>query len=61
MTDERRTRITLRELLDELIEHTRNISNHAREMRQEDLDYARQRLEWLADEIWAEATKDVVR
>lgn len=58
MPDERRTRITLRELLDELIDHTRNISNNARTMREEDLDYARQRLEWLADEIWAEATKD---
>lgn len=59
MADERRTRLTLRELLDDLIAHTRNISNNAREMTDEELDYARQRLEWLADEIWAEATKDV--
>ena len=57
MTDERRKRLTLRELLDEMIAHTRDISNRARTMSDGELAYARERLEWLADEIWAEAVK----
>ncbi len=50
--DERRRDVGLRELLDELIEHVRNVATHAREMPQPDLEYAQDRLEWLADEIW---------
>ncbi len=50
--DERRRDVGLRELLDELIEHGRNVAAHAREMPQADLEYAQDRLEWLADEIW---------
>ncbi len=50
--DERRHDVVLRELLDELIQHVRNVAAHAREMPQTDLEYAQDRLEWLADEIW---------
>ncbi len=50
--DERRRNVGLRELLEELIEHVRNVAAHAREMPQSDLEYAQDRLEWLADEIW---------
>ncbi len=50
--EERRRDAALRELLDELLEHVRNVAAHAREMPQTDLEYAQDRLEWLADEIW---------
>lgn len=49
---ERRSNATLRELLDELVQHVRQVSQHAREMPREDLEHAQERLEWLADEIW---------
>ncbi len=54
---ERRANLTLRELLDELIEMTRHLSRNAAHMPQSELTYARERLEWLADEIWDQATK----
>ncbi len=50
--DERRSDDGLRELLDELIKHVRNVATNAKVMPQADLDYAQDRLEWLADEIW---------
>ena len=50
--DERRHDVALRELLDELLQHVRNVAAHGREMPQADLEYAQDRLEWLADEIW---------
>ncbi len=50
--DERRSNLALRELLDELIQHVRNVAAHARVMPQAELEYAQDRLEWLADEIW---------
>ncbi len=50
--EERRRDATLRELLDELIQHVRNVSANAKVMPQTELDYAQDRLEWLADEIW---------
>ena len=50
--DERRSNLALRELLDELIQHVRNVAANARVMPQADLEYAQDRLEWLADEIW---------
>jgi len=56
VTQERRSNRPLREVLDELITHTRDISRRAREMKPEELDYAQQRLEWLADEVWRVAT-----
>ncbi|HXF95862.1 MAG TPA: hypothetical protein VNI61_07130 [Gemmatimonadales bacterium] len=53
---ERRRNRPLREVLDELLEHTRMIARRAKEMTPEELDYAEQRLEWLADEVWRLAT-----
>jgi hypothetical protein len=53
---ERRTNLTLRELLDELIEMVRHLSRNAANMPQPELTYARERMEWLADEIWDQAT-----
>jgi hypothetical protein len=46
----------LREVLDELISHTREIARRAKSMTPAELDYAQQRLEWLADEVWRVAT-----
>lgn len=45
--DERR-----RDLLDELVEHVRSVAQSAAVMPREELEYAQDRLEWLADEIW---------
>lgn len=53
---ERRRNRPLREVLDELLEHARTIARRAREMTPEELEYAQQRLEWLADEVWRVAT-----
>ena len=53
---ERRRNRPLREVLDELLEHARMIARRAREMTPEELEYAQQRLEWLADEVWRVAT-----
>jgi hypothetical protein len=50
--EERRRNMALRELLDELVDHVRNVAANARALPQEDLEYAQDRLEWLADEIW---------
>jgi len=49
--DRRRNR-PLREVLDELLAHTRDIARRAKAMTPAELDYAQQRLEWLADEVW---------
>lgn len=61
MTDQppfahRRERLTLRELLDEMVQYTRELTRGARTMSDKELEYAHQRLEWLADEVWREAT-----
>jgi hypothetical protein len=53
---ERRTNRPLREVLDELLAHTRDIARRAKRMSPAELDYAQQRLEWLADEVWRVAT-----
>jgi hypothetical protein len=53
---ERRRNLPLREMLDELIEHTRTTARRVKEMTPEERDYAEQRLEWLADEVWRLAT-----
>lgn len=53
---ERRTNRPLREVLNELLEHTRGITRRARQLSSEELEYAQQRLEWLADEVWRIAT-----
>ena len=55
--DERRVNQSLRELLDDLLEHVRELSNNAADLPTAELEYAQQRLEWLADEIWRAAIK----
>ncbi|MGN6451940.1 MAG: hypothetical protein ACTHL7_02565 [Steroidobacteraceae bacterium] len=53
---ERRQNVVLRELLDEMIQLSRHLSNHAATLPANELTYARDRLEWLADEIWRHVT-----
>ncbi len=53
---ERRRNRPLREVLDELLTHAREIARRAKAMSPAELDYAQQRLEWLADEVWRVAT-----
>lgn len=53
---ERRHNRPLREVLDELLTHTRDIARRAKTMTPAELDYAQQRLEWLADEVWRLST-----
>lgn len=53
---ERRRNRPLREALDELLGHAREIARRAKAMSPAELDYAQQRLEWLADEVWRAAT-----
>jgi len=53
---ERRQNRPLREVLDELLSHAREIARRAKSMSPAELDYAQQRLEWLADEVWRVAT-----
>jgi hypothetical protein len=53
---ERRKNRPLREVLDELLNHAREIARRAKLMSPAELDYAQQRLEWLADEVWRVAT-----
>lgn len=53
---ERRHNRPLREVLDELLSHAREIARRAKAMTPAELDYAQQRLEWLADEVWRVAT-----
>jgi len=55
---ERRRNRPLREVLDELLSHTREIARRAKSMTPAELDYAQQRLEWLADEVWRVATSE---
>ena len=55
-TPERRRNRPLREVLDELLNHAREIARRAKAMTPAELDYAQQRLEWLADEVWRVAT-----
>lgn len=56
-TPERRHNRTLREVLDELVDHVRDIARRASSMSKEELDYAQQRLDWLADEVWRLAVR----
>lgn len=50
--DDRRENLVLREVVNELVDHVRWISQHLHELSAERLDYAQERLEWLADEVW---------
>ena len=54
---ERRYNYTLREILDELVGHARDVANRAKSMTPDELERAQQRLEWLADEVWRVATE----
>jgi hypothetical protein len=56
---ERRRNRSLREVLDELLDHAREVARRAKEMTPAEVDYAQQRLEWLADEVWRVATRDI--
>jgi hypothetical protein len=56
---DRRERRELRELLDELISHVRALTRARHDMTVDEVHYAQQRLEWLADEIWRSANEDV--
>jgi len=56
---ERRQNQTLRELLDEMIELARHLANHAAELAPSELEYAHERMEWLASEVWDHATRDL--
>lgn len=49
---ERRQKRVLREVIDELIDHVRDVSRSAPDKGRSDLDHAHERLQWLADEIW---------
>ncbi len=53
---ERRVNRGLREVLDELVEHVRYVARNVQTMSKQDLEYAEERLEWLADEVWRAAT-----
>ena len=54
--DERRHNRSLREVLDDLLQHSREVARRAKTMTAAELDYAQQRLEWLADEVWRAAS-----
>jgi hypothetical protein len=49
---ERRHNHTLREILEELVLHARDVAQRAPTMSPEELEQAQERLEWLADEVW---------
>jgi hypothetical protein len=48
---ERRVNQVLREVLDELIEHVRDLSNRRDELTRHEIEYFQERLQWLADEV----------
>ncbi len=54
---DRRVNRELREVLDELVEHVRYVARNVQTMSKQDLEYAEERLEWLADEVWRAATE----
>jgi hypothetical protein len=49
---ERRRNYTLREILEELVAHARDVAARAATMTAAEREQAGQRLEWLADEVW---------
>ena len=56
-TPDRRRNVVLRELLDEVTQLARHLSRRSPSMSSAELSYARERLEWLADEIFAQTTE----
>lgn len=53
--DDRRRNFELRERLDEMIQVARTISQSRDELSEEELEKLRQRIDWLAEEIWQSA------
>jgi hypothetical protein len=49
---DRRSNLTLREALDELVQHVRVVARTQQTMAPDEVAYAQERLEWLADELW---------
>ena len=43
-------------MLDELVEHVRYVARNVQTLSKQDMEYAEERLEWLADEVWRAAT-----
>lgn len=58
---ERRRNPELRDLLDELLALVRHLSHRAETLTPAETEYARHRLEWLADEIWANLARYIDR
>jgi hypothetical protein len=56
-TPERRQQFALRDAVQDLLDHVRMLSRRGRELPPEELDYAQERLEWLADEVWRTLTE----
>lgn len=54
---ERREHFELRDTVQDLLEHVRMLAHRARELPPDELDYAQERLEWLADEVWRALTE----
>jgi hypothetical protein len=52
---ERRANRELREVLNELVDHVRYVARNVRTMPKQDIEYAEERLEWLAEEVWRAA------
>ncbi len=49
---ERRRNHELREVLDDLVAHVREFVRTRDNLEPREIEYAQQRLEWLADEAW---------
>jgi hypothetical protein len=49
---ERRRNRGLREVLDDLVSYVRGLANDVPTMTPAEIEYAQERLEWLADEVW---------
>jgi hypothetical protein len=49
---ERRRQPELREVIQELLDHIRDLAGRARSLSEMELEYSQQRLEWLSDEVW---------
>jgi hypothetical protein len=58
---ERRNNRELHEVLDELVEHVRHVTRSTKAMSREELAYAEQRLEWLAEDVWRAALEQADR
>lgn len=59
--NERRRNPELRDLLDELLALVRHLSHRAETLTPAETEYARHRLEWLADEIWSNLARYIDR